>query len=554
MNLFSYFSFLMIFTIATSNLAKSPYSNHWIYVSKNLNNPKEFSELIHLIKQASKYKYNGIVLDAGLDRLCFQPPAYFRRLQRMKFLADSLHIEIIPMIFSIGYASSLIAHNPNLAEGLPVKNAPFVISKGWARPVPDTDVKIINGDFEEVDNGRFWGYQIQDQPGEISFVDTRVARRGHQSIRFENFSLTRTGNGRLMQSIQVKPYRAYVISFWIKTENLDTENFKLQIYAGRHGLYFYKPKLPATSGWHKISYLFNSQDHTRLRIYIGVWQAKKGRFWLDNITIRPAGLTNVLRRSGTPVIVKKASTREILQENTDYAAIYDAKLSPFSPFHEHPGIRILPEANLQDGDTLLVSWYHSVLLGKYQVVACMAEPEIYSIWQEEIQKLQFYLNPKYYFLSMDEIRMGGTCEADKRTGLSLSQILAQCISRQYYLIKAVNPAAKIFIWSDMLDPNHNGHKNYFLAKGNFNGAWRYIPKDITMVCWNYKIREKSIKHFTENGFKIMAAMYYDTGNLNHDRLWIQSLQKFPRCLGSIYTTWKNDYHLLPQFIKLFKDE
>ena len=56
---------------------------------------------------------------------------------------------------------------------------------------------------------------------------------------------------------------------------------------------------------------------------------------------------------------------------------------------------------------------------------------------------------------MDEVRTGGSCEACKKRGMSMGQILGDCISRQFNLLREVNPKAEIFVWSDMLDPNHN---------------------------------------------------------------------------------------------------
>ena len=48
--------------------------------------------------------------------------------------------------------------------------------------------------------------------------------------------------------------------------------------------------------------------------------------------------------------------------------------------------------------------------------------------------------------------MGGSCEACKARKMSMAQILGDCITRQFQIIRGVNPQAEIFIWSDMLDP------------------------------------------------------------------------------------------------------
>ena len=42
------------------------------------------------------------------------------------------------------------------------------------------------------------------------------------------------------------------------------------------------------------------------------------------------------------------------------------------------------------------------------------------------------------------------------------------------MLRQVNPKAEIFVWSDMLDPNHNANparKYYYLAEGTFVDSW-----------------------------------------------------------------------------------
>ena len=53
-----------------------------------------------------------------------------------------LKLEIVPALFNIEYSNNLLWHDPNLAEGLPVKDALFVVSGGEARLVPDPPVSL----------------------------------------------------------------------------------------------------------------------------------------------------------------------------------------------------------------------------------------------------------------------------------------------------------------------------------------------------------------------------------------------------------------------------
>jgi len=83
----------------------------------------------------------------------------------------------------------------------------------------------------------------------------------------------------------------------------------------------------------------------------------------------------------------------------------------------------------------------------------MSEPAVYEVWQRQIPLIEKYLAPKKYFLSMDELRVGGFCEACQRRHLSMAQILGDCVTRQHKMIRAANPRAEIYVWSDMFDPD-----------------------------------------------------------------------------------------------------
>ena len=69
-----------------------------------------------------------------------------------------------------------------------------------------------------------------------------------------------------------------------------------------------------------------------------------------------------------------------------------------------------------------------------------------------------------HVLSMDEIREGGTCEACR--GRNMGQLLGETLTRQFNLFREVNPKVDVWVWSDMLDPNHNAKKDYYLVRGD----------------------------------------------------------------------------------------
>ncbi len=108
------------------------YPNRWVRIGTNLRDDRELERVREIVRTASAHGLTGIALSAGLDRLDLQPPDYGRRLQELKKTCDGLKVKIIPSFMSAGYGGAVLAHDKNLAAGLPVKDALFVVKGGEA--------------------------------------------------------------------------------------------------------------------------------------------------------------------------------------------------------------------------------------------------------------------------------------------------------------------------------------------------------------------------------------------------------------------------------------
>jgi hypothetical protein len=305
----------------------------------------------------------------------------------------------------------------------------------------------------------------------------------------------------------------------------------------------------STGEWQKVAVAFNSWGYDKVEIAPKVRGSVDGRFWLDDLKVEEIGLVNVLRRPGTPVTVRSEAKKTVYEEGRDYAPITDPELN-FRWDHDGPGIEILPGSRIEEGERLRVSYFHGTSIYNGQTPVCMSEPKLYDIWRTQARLVHQALAPKKYLLNMDEVRTGGSCAACKKRGLTMGQILGDSVTRQFQLLREVNREAEIFIWSDMLDPNHNANparKHYYLAEGSYAGSWNHIPKELVIVCWYYEKREVSLRHFSGLGFRTMAGAYYDADNLDNPRAWLAALAATPGASGIMYTTWLNKYELLAPF-------
>lgn len=129
----------------------------------------------------------------------------------------------------------------------------------------------------------------------------------------------------------------------------------------------------------------------------------------------------------------------------------------------------------------------------------------------------------------------------------MAQILGDTVTRQHAMIRAANPQAQVYVWSDTFDPNHNAVAKYYLIDGSFEGTWDYIPKDLIIGCWNMDERDQCLGFFSKRGHRTLAAAYYDADDLENSKDWLRSLDQTPGATGIMYTTWENKYGLLGAF-------
>jgi len=338
------------------------------------------------------------------------------------------------------------------------------------------------------------------------------------------------------------------VSVWVKTEGLEPKGaFRVQIITPTDRYIApFDPQVPATADWRQVTLGFNSLEYDKVRVYAGVWGGRSGKFWVDDLNVEEVGLVNVLRRQGTPIAVRGEASGTAYEEGKDFASIADPKLN-FRFDHDGPPIKLLPGTRIAEGKRLRVSYYHGIAINHGQVSVCMSEPKLYEVWREQVRLVQKHLTPSKWLLSMDEVRAGGSCEACKGRKTTMGEILGDCITRQFQMIREADPKAEVYCWSDMLDPNHNAHGDYYLVEGDFTGSWQHVPKDLIIVCWYHEKRVPSLAHFSKLGFKTLAGAYYDADTLENPKGWLEALDKTPGALGIMYTTWQDKYQLLGPF-------
>jgi hypothetical protein len=526
-------------------------SERWFYAAQNLIVEKNVEELVALLERAGKSGYNGVVLaDYKFNILERQPPGYFRNVARVRDAAEKAGIEIVPAVFPIGYSNGLLAHDPNLAEGVPVKEAPFVVKGGEAVLKPDPAARVRNGDLEDVKGDRFTGFTLQDDPGRTTFADRNVVHGGKVSCRMQDVARGSSANCRLAQRVKVRPYACYRFSCWVKTEDFRPANaFRLLALGTAKGdrrLTFHEAELKPTQDWTQMEVVFNSLDQGEVQVYAGQWGGQAGKLWLDDLKLEELPLVNVLRRDGCPLVVASADGKTVYEEGKDFLPVRDEKLGrepyagEFSFRHDGPALQLTPDSRIKDGDRLRVSWYHPVITHSAQVMCCLTEPKVYDLLREQAKRVNELFHPQTFFLRHDELRVANWCRACQATRETPGELLATNARRCVEIIRDVSPKARVVVWSDMFDPHHNAVDHYYLVNGTLEGSWKGLPPDVVIANWNGDQAGESLRFFAEHGHAQVIAGYYD-GGLDNLKKWQAASRGVPRVTGFMYTTWQNRY-------------
>jgi hypothetical protein len=541
--------------------------------------------LLAKAKDAKNAGANTIVFSDPKINLWFDDNAMAKVWQpNMGALVQGAHatgLKVILQTTPLGYCTPLLFSDPNLTTGYPIVSAPLVARNGEL--VPEQTATLLNGSFESaaLNVPTNWGFQ--DLAGTVTFIDRTVRHDGSAALRFEGKGAP-NGQARIFTEATVKPFHQYTLRFWIRTQNL-TAGFVGPIVSSLDD----KIKLTsqhysfpdnATPGratptdttrtyvselknvdkdWTEMSVAFNSLDHTKIRLGFGVWESTEGILWVDDVRLVDTPFLNVIRRTALPAKILSTSGQQ-LQERTDYAAVIDPKLGQsgysgnFDSYHGAPVIKIPKGSSLKEGDRVMFDGYHALVTMAGQVGCSWHEEQVFTRMKKVHARAEKAFAADGYLIDFEEVRTGGWEPADgpfPSSGAALSA----------HLQRAVRDAKRatgkpIYVWSDMLEPTANAVANFYQVRGTLDRSWEGLdPKQVIIVNWKdgneADTAKLSVQHFAKLGFQQVVAGFYDRNTTTNYNVWKQATSGQRGIIGSMYTTWVNDYSQLPTFANLW---
>ena len=197
----------------------------WVFTMANLLSEDSLQKTIDLVKRAKRAGYNGLLLsDSKMAKFQLQDKSYARNCRKLRQVSTDNAMKLIVCVCPMGYAAEFMAVDPNLAEGMPVRKAPFVVRSGRLEPLLDSP-PLAGGSLAEWKRGSPAGWTA-DKPGLVSFRDDQVTCEGRPTLRQEH-SAAKGGPARLYQPIQVQPWHYYHVSVMAKTKGCTSKDFRI---------------------------------------------------------------------------------------------------------------------------------------------------------------------------------------------------------------------------------------------------------------------------------------------------------------------------------------
>ena len=170
-------------------LEAAPLAERWFHLARNPLSPEDTEFCLDKIDVASRHGYTAMMWAVNMDDYPSRPAWWKKNFLRILKACRERNIDIVPMIWSIGYGT-MLGRNPNLAEGFPVEDLPYAVGDDRvARLEADSAEFVQNGSFESLDaKGAPAGWRMLDTPGVKTFVDEETFHSGRRSRRRARFT------------------------------------------------------------------------------------------------------------------------------------------------------------------------------------------------------------------------------------------------------------------------------------------------------------------------------------------------------------------------------
>lgn len=476
----------------------------WYMSRYGLRTEKDVTIFSNVVVRLTKSGYKAVTLNVfnGCERW---NDAWRANFLKAKACCDAYGLEIIPSVWSLGYGD-MLSGAPDMVEGYELRDVPYRVAGGKAM---------------------FAGGDAEYAPAKLEDI----------------------GLARLYAKVRLPSRRRMRVTGEFRPEGEKVgKSFRFSIRGKGEEDWFCMKNFPCKAGqdWTPFSVDFTVRDVGDCEIYSGFW-LKGGKVSVRGLSIRELAPALVIASEGAPCRVSDAKTGAAYEMGRDYADFRGIRrpVWDWTTAQDKPAeIPVLPGGRIADGAELKVSLYVPAETHGDQVSVCPLHPQLRARTEANAKAIEELVHPKRWFLAINEYRNGGQCALCKASGKPFGQLLGECVRMQRDVIRAINPQAEMFIWSDMFDPTMNACDGFYNCASTVKGSWEHVPKDVGMCIWDDvpQKAERAAGFFMGHGFPIMLASYYDKDEkdpeMKYTREQVAGLRRFTDRPIVMYASWK----------------
>ena len=565
-----FISLLLFFCLSSFILqAKEIFPEKAFYLSFNFTQTHNLYKIRQIADRAKKAGYNTVYLaDSKFGNPWKRGAQYEKNLKEAVKILRERNLKVAVYVCAHG---QFLEEYPFEAECVPVQNQEFEAIKGKITGKSF----FTNTSFEEGMKG--W----RPDRGKDIAIDSTVSATGKNSLRFR-LDPKKRGQIRVSRAIPVSPFRQYTLSLKLKTRNMKgssntfglsalpvgvvrngkTKEFRYICYQRLNAVH----PIKSTQDWQEYTFSFNTLDMDEVVLYIGNWGGIEGEFWVDDVELRSASFTNIVRKKDMPLVITSADKKIRYEEGKDYSVVRDPLCGNYrwqgryDFTHPGPVVTIPKGSRIKEGEKLLASYYH-VLAGASQTPdICLNSPLLKKIVAQQIKWFKDKVDPDGFLIAIDEYRCYGYDPACLKSGKNAGKALNDLALFTYKEIKKHSPKSRIYMWNDMFDPHGNCKKDRFYynvrGRGALWNSWIGLPKDIIILRWQCSKLEsvkKSMAHWSGLGMKyVQFPTYFCTTFSPMARPIIEASAEDPNCIGIAFAQWLKIDNFRPYFEQLME--
>lgn len=535
--------------------AQGPAPEIWVWLYSHLNNDENLKSTEKTIDQLSAMGYNGVAFwDVSYTMLA--SPNWVdsdgKYPKQAMAYAVSKGMKVAATAVPFGYSNDVLIEHPDWAEPQRIVGSRYRVSADQRRlEIVNSFAGLENGGFEAGQTG--WFAKSDRGLG----IDTTVAHGGKTAGVVRDAP----GFARFSQEIKLTPWRQYHLRLFAKTQNYKGPRPTVTVFDSRVAdkvRYVGNVELSATQDWTEFNAVFNSQDSTNAYLYFGEWGSGAGALWFDDVTLEESGPVHLIRREGAPFRIYDPENGTTYEEGKDYRRVEDPHPlgEPMTSYHAPLEIALPPSTVLKSGQIVAVDYYAAQPIsppGEFGM--CLTAPGVQKWLADEARKVVAASPPQAgIFLQYDEVRQLNSCALCKSKGMTAGELLAWHVGETTKLFRSRRANIPIYVWSDMFDPFHNAHDNYYLVEGDLANSWKGLDPDVVIMNWNGERAADSLQWFSGRNSKqpvahrqIISTYTDEQQAADVVKTRLGQARGVPEIIGLMYTTWNKDYSQLKAF-------